>query len=70
MRDDVMRLRRQPAGDALVNSLGSYAAPTGPDWGWRIALRAESRDAFTLLMYCITPDGQEALAVEAASARR
>jgi hypothetical protein len=70
MRDDVLRLRRQPAGDALLDALGSWAAPPGPDWGWRIVLRPESRDAFRMLMYNITPEGREMLAVEAAYRRR
>ncbi|MGD8276504.1 MAG: DUF1579 family protein [Gemmatimonadota bacterium] len=70
LRDMIMRLQRQPPGDALLDALGSYAAPPGPDWGWRIVLRPESRDAFRMLMYNITPDGEEMLAVEAAYTRR
>lgn len=53
----------------LVNARGSYAAPPGPDWGWRTVIRSESRDAFRLLMFNITPDGEEALAVQVAYTR-
>ena len=42
---------------------GGYAAPPGPDWGWRITLTAESQDHCVLMMYNITPDGEEADAV-------
>jgi hypothetical protein len=44
---------------------GSYPAPEGPDWGWRIELRAADPDELQLLMYNITPDGVEMLAVQA-----
>lgn len=43
---------------------GTYAAPPGPDWGWRLALEAGNADECTLRMYNITPAGHEALAVE------
>ncbi len=55
--------------EGLVAVRGSYAAPPGPDWGWRIVLDADSANEFHILMYNITPDGQEALAVEARYAR-
>ena len=51
---------RHPAG---VQATGSYAAPPGPDWGWRIELEAPDPARLTLRMYNITPDGVEALAV-------
>ena len=57
------------AGDAdhegLVAVRGSYAAPPGPDWGWRIVLDADDADALQILMCNITPEGEEALAVDA-----
>jgi hypothetical protein len=43
---------------------GTYAAPPGPDWGWRIALALQDTETLQLSMYNITPDGQESLAVE------
>lgn len=48
----------------LVAVRGSYAAPPGPDWGWRITIGADSADEFHVVMHNITPEGQEALAVE------
>ncbi len=55
--------------DGRVTARGSYAAPPGPDWGWRIAVEAESADGFRILMHNITPDGEEAPAVEAVFTR-
>ena len=48
----------------------SYAAPTGPDWGWRTVIAPEGAgagagagaDAFSIVMYNISPDGEETLA--------
>jgi hypothetical protein len=51
-----------------VRVLGSYAAPPGPDWGWRIEIEPAA-GSWTLRMFNITPDGQEVLAVEATLSR-
>jgi hypothetical protein len=48
--------------DASVH--GTYAAPPGADWGWRIALEATANDACALRMFNISPDGDEQLAAE------
>jgi len=55
--------------ESLIAGRGSYAAPPGPDWGWRIALQSQGPDDFRIVMHNITPDGQEALAVEAVYTR-
>ncbi len=36
----------------------------GPDWGWRTEVRIVNEDAIVISHFNITPDGQEALAVE------
>jgi Protein of unknown function (DUF1579) len=59
--------RVDPAGAVAV--LGSYPAPDGPDWGWRTEVRPVG-NGFELLMYNITPDGEEALAVRNRYERR
>ncbi len=63
----------QPDGAARVK--GSYAAPPGPDWGWRITIKPPinapgSGESFRMTMHNITPDGEEMLAVEAAYTRQ
>jgi hypothetical protein len=49
-----------------LDVLGSYAAPPGPDWGWRIAIAADTAGRLNLQMFNITPEGQSFLAVDAA----
>lgn len=48
----------------------TYPAPSGPDWGWRITVSAPSPDVLRILMHNITPDGQEAIAVDSRYQRR
>lgn len=50
--------------DNTLSVLGSYAAPEGPDWGWRIDVSAGDR-TLTVTMYNIHPSGKEDLAVTA-----
>jgi len=54
-------------GSVDVN--GSYAAPPGPDWGWRTVLGPGPDRNLRMIMYNVTPDGQEYLAVEALYSR-
>lgn len=53
-----------------VSVLASYAAPPGPDWGWRTELELADAETFVMRAYNITPDGDEALAVDATYRRR
>jgi hypothetical protein len=52
--------------DSGVTVTGSYAAPPGPEWGWRIDVLAESDRRWRLTMYNIPPGAQESLAVDVA----
>ncbi len=65
MSDVVMASRGSIDATGAVNLLGSYTAPPGPDWGWRTILSAPHQDSFQIIMYNITPEGREELAVEA-----
>jgi Protein of unknown function (DUF1579) len=47
-----------------VSVLGSYAAPPGPDWGWRTVVAPGPDGSFAIIMYNISPEGEEALAFE------
>lgn len=53
----------------VVDVRGTYAAPTGPDWGWRIVLDAPDDASFRIVMYNVTPEGEESLAFENAYVR-
>ncbi len=44
---------------------GSYQAPPGPDWGWRIELSMPAPDSLCMRMFNIEPNGDEELAVQA-----
>jgi hypothetical protein len=65
----LMHLRGEESTDGRISAFGTYAAPPGPDWGWRIVLAADTADEVRILMYNVSPDGDEALAVEARYAR-
>ncbi len=69
MSDAVLACEGTLDADGSISVQGSYAAPPGPDWGWRIGIRTGDGPALRVVMHNITPDGQEALAVEAAYAR-
>lgn len=68
--DSLMLCTGQLSNDDQVLVQGSYPAPTGPDWGWQIAIKAESQNTFRILMDNITPDGTHAPAVEIALTRQ
>lgn len=60
----------QGASDgAAISVRGSYAAPPGPDWGWRIDVVPRDGDTLRLTMFNITPQGDEAEAVDAVYSR-
>ena len=66
----MMLLTGAHAGEGEINVRGSYPAPTGPDWGWRMTLEMPDAETLVLRMFNITPDGQEGWAVEATYHRR
>ena len=65
-----MRFRGAADEAGRIAALGSYAAPGGPDWGWRIVIGSDGPDELHLLMYNITPDGGVYPAVESRLLRR
>lgn len=52
------------ATDGSVDLGGSYEAPPGPDWGWRIAIHSISANELQIVMHNISPEGEEDLAVQ------
>ncbi len=63
MANQFMICAGESASEHSVAVRGAYAAPAGPDWGWRIIVEADSAAKFRLSMHNLTPDGVEALAV-------
>jgi hypothetical protein len=51
----------EPGGGISV--MGFYAAPPDPDWGWRTVITPGEK--LTVVMFNVTPDGAEEVAVEA-----
>ncbi len=50
--------------EGAVDVRGSYPAPPGPDYGWRTVVETQGDDAFRLVMYNVSPEGEETLAFE------
>ncbi|MEZ4728242.1 MAG: DUF1579 family protein [Caldilineaceae bacterium] len=65
MGDKAMLCQGAATGQEELVVRGAYAAPPGPDWGWRIAIIPGAGTALRLVMHNIWPDGKEELAVEA-----
>jgi hypothetical protein len=57
-----------PVG-GTISVQGSYAAPPGPDWGWRIEITAENGETIRIAHFNVEPDGNEEPAVEAVYSR-
>jgi hypothetical protein len=68
MARNLMTCTVDDTADDVLSVSGTYAAPEGPDWGWRIALQPES-SGIALRMYNIPPGDAEIPAVEAVYTR-
>jgi len=47
-----------------ISLKGFYAVPDHPDWGWRTIIEPEKASSFRIIMYNVSPEGEETLAVE------
>lgn len=65
-----MLCQGRPDAAGRVAVQGKYPAPSGPDWGWEIAIEPDGRDSFRIVMDNITPGGERARAVEMSLARK
>ena len=70
MQDAMMHCTGNIQPDDAISVLGSYAAPPGPDWGWRMTVRPLPNDQFTLTMHNISLEGEEMPAVEVVFSRQ
>jgi hypothetical protein len=61
VKDELMVCAATGEGGTVTLS-GSYPAPEGPDWGWRIEIGGPD-GSLVVRMTNITPQGEEALAV-------
>ena len=54
----------------VISIKGFYSVPEHPDWGWRTVIDFRETDSFMFLMYNVTPEGEEELAVESVYIRK
>ncbi|HEX2094358.1 MAG TPA: DUF1579 family protein [Longimicrobiaceae bacterium] len=59
----VMACQGGASNSGALSVRGSYAAPPGPDWGWRIDVIPEEEGMLRVTMFNISPGGEEELAV-------
>lgn len=50
--------------DGVISVMGRYSVPDNPDWGWRTEIAPASANSFRYVMYNVTPEGEEQIAVE------
>jgi hypothetical protein len=50
--------------DDSISLKGFYAVPDHPDWGWRTVIDPLKNNSFKIIMYNVSPEGEETLAVE------
>lgn len=65
MSSKVMSCQGSIDQQGAINIRGSYEAPPGPDWGWRIVITPKSGKELQVIMHNISPEGVEDLAVQA-----
>ena len=65
MSGKVMSCRGEIDQEGVISLRGSYEAPPGPDWGWRIVITPDAGRELRLIMYNCSPEGAEELAVRA-----
>jgi hypothetical protein len=70
MSHDFMACEGTIDGGGKLSVLGSYAAPPGPDWRWRTEIDAKDSENVQILMFNISPDGEEMLAFRNVYERR
>ena len=65
MSGKIMHCTGEVDGAGATSLRGSYQAPPGPDWGWRIDVSLPEPGALRIEMHNVDPDGSEELAVRA-----
>jgi hypothetical protein len=64
MGELMMALQGSQESTGFIDVRGTYSAPPSPDWGWRINIKIDNSAQLSILMFNISPDGQEYPAVE------
>ncbi len=69
MGDKFMSFDGKFSGDSILMQ-GFYEVPNHPDWGWRTDIVFDNENSFKIVMYNVSPEGAEDLAVEAEFSRQ
>ncbi len=69
MQDKFMSCDGNFSGDSILMK-GFYEVPNHPDWGWRTDIIFDNENLFKIVMYNVSPEGAEDLAVEAEYSRQ
>jgi hypothetical protein len=62
-KDILMLCNGTMGDDGVLSVTGQYSVPENPDWGWRTEI-IPGDETFRYVMYNVSPDGVEDLAVE------
>ena len=62
-KDVLMLCNGSIDSNGVISVMGHYAVPEHPDWGWRTEI-IRGGDSFRYVMYNVTPEGAEEVAVE------
>ena len=65
LSDKFMVSEGERTENGAISMKGFYTVPENPDWGWRTIIESENENSFKIVMYNVTPEGVEDLAVEA-----
>jgi hypothetical protein len=60
----IMVLKGEFTANDTIDLMGHYSDSKGPDWGWRMIIRAQNDRTLELINYNVTPSGEEQLAIE------
>ncbi len=69
MSENFMHCTGRVENNGILSIKGFYAVPEHPDWGWRTVIETENEDSFKFVMYNVSPEGKEDLAVESVYSR-
>ena len=70
LSDKFMVSEGERTENGAISMKGFYTVPENPDWGWRTIIESENENSFKIVMYNVTPEGVEDLAVEAIYERK
>lgn len=70
LNDKFMVSEGKAITENMISISGFYTVPDNPDWGWRTVIETKNENAFKIIMYNVSPEGEETLAVEADYERR